>query len=477
MSTYEFQINVNPEQYQNHSAVADHHARHAMNLSASSSNGTPMLTPESTNTPQPIIIQYDAGHSKQPYGSGDHGEGFTLEFPTFEAFQTWKTAEEENNCVDYFTVDTHHSKAVPPRFKDHVKLACSRHTRAGSKKYEKKFPERQRKVPSKKLEGVGCPSTISYKTYFESTIVRVNYNSQHSHDIGPANLPYTKKGRKHNTRGGKSSNAARKSSAKRGHSEDLYNTEQEVPSSSASDAMQFVQPLSGNPSLPPSPTSMGDPLDLSSADQISYDDITNLDPSAYDHPMERQSVSPTIPQATHQHLQQAQQSNQQLNIDSHDHGRPFNSSQDHNVALARNRNLSTPVQPITQYSHPYHQGLEHQQHSSEQMQRHSQVATHSISHQSHRTDLPPPLPPPTLLSDRRQETQVRWDRLETMFGHVRQHARNADFAEASLAALEMIMLRLYLETPVNAPAVPMHGNQHSSNSQHQQGHLHNHSMI
>jgi hypothetical protein len=95
MSTYEFQISVNNEPYQNHPSVADHHARHAMNLSASSSTGTPMLTPESTNTPQPIIIQYDASQSKQPYGSGDHGEGFTLEFPDFEAFLAWRTAEED----------------------------------------------------------------------------------------------------------------------------------------------------------------------------------------------------------------------------------------------------------------------------------------------------------------------------------------------------------------------------------------------
>lgn len=47
--------------------------------------------------------------------------------------------------------DTHGSKAVPPRFKDHTKLVCARHSRSGRKKYVKKHPDRVRKVPSRKV--------------------------------------------------------------------------------------------------------------------------------------------------------------------------------------------------------------------------------------------------------------------------------------------------------------------------------------
>jgi len=46
------------------------------------------------------------------------------------------------------------------------------------------------------LEGVGCLASISYKTYFDSEEVRVCYASQHSHPVGPANLPFTRRGRK-----------------------------------------------------------------------------------------------------------------------------------------------------------------------------------------------------------------------------------------------------------------------------------------
>ncbi|PSS29579.1 hypothetical protein PHLCEN_2v2727 [Hermanssonia centrifuga] len=68
-----------------------------------------------------------------------------------EAFQAWRLKEEEEKVVEFVKGDTHASKAVPPRFKDHTKLVCARHTRSGRKKYVKKFPERVRKVPSRKM--------------------------------------------------------------------------------------------------------------------------------------------------------------------------------------------------------------------------------------------------------------------------------------------------------------------------------------
>lgn len=54
-------------------------------------------------------------------------------------------------CIEFVKGDVHTSKAVPPRFKDHTRLICARHTRSGRKKYVKKHPERQRKVPSRKV--------------------------------------------------------------------------------------------------------------------------------------------------------------------------------------------------------------------------------------------------------------------------------------------------------------------------------------
>jgi len=98
--------------------------------------------------------------------------------------------------VEFVKGDTHGSKAVPPRFKDHTKLVCARHSRSGRKKYVKKHPERVRKVPSRKIEGQGCSASISFKTYFDTDEVRACYNNHHSHEVGLANLPFTRRGRK-----------------------------------------------------------------------------------------------------------------------------------------------------------------------------------------------------------------------------------------------------------------------------------------
>ena len=70
-----------------------------------------------------------------------------------DAFQAWRQREEEEKMIEFVKGDTHGSKAVPPRFKDHTKLVCARHSRSGRKKYVKKYPDRVRKVPSRKVRG------------------------------------------------------------------------------------------------------------------------------------------------------------------------------------------------------------------------------------------------------------------------------------------------------------------------------------
>lgn len=90
---------------------------------------------------------------KAPYGSGDADDGYTLVFVSMTAFQEWRQREEEEKVIEFVKGDTHTSKAVPPRFKDHTKLVCARHSRSGRKKYVKKYPDRVRKVPSRKVRG------------------------------------------------------------------------------------------------------------------------------------------------------------------------------------------------------------------------------------------------------------------------------------------------------------------------------------
>jgi hypothetical protein len=133
-------------------------------------NGAPQNLPDSAsqfagqmeNNNNSFTTNQSKGHtsispssaSKQPYGSGDTDDGYTLVFANLDAFHEWRNHEEETQMVEFVKGDTHGSKAVPPRFKDHTKLVCARHSRSGRKKYVKKHPERVRKVPSRKVRSM-----------------------------------------------------------------------------------------------------------------------------------------------------------------------------------------------------------------------------------------------------------------------------------------------------------------------------------
>ena len=49
--------------------------------------------------------------SKQPYGSGDSDDGYTLIFTNLDAFQAWRTSEEERQCVEFVKVISYSSQA------------------------------------------------------------------------------------------------------------------------------------------------------------------------------------------------------------------------------------------------------------------------------------------------------------------------------------------------------------------------------
>ncbi|KAH9486544.1 hypothetical protein JR316_0000609 [Psilocybe cubensis] len=324
------------------------------------------LQQQSTQQPPPTITP-----AKQPYGSGDSDDGYTLVFPNLAAFQDWRAAEEERHCVEFVKGDTHGSKADPPRFKDHTKLVCARHSRSGRKKYVKKHPDRVRKVPSRKLEGQGCQASISYKTYFDTEEVRACYISAHSHEIGPANLPFTRRGRK----------AAVQSEKERGRNKSV----------AASEQQQQQQP----------------------SQQVASS-----------------SSSAMIPhQSTHLHQQQQQQQQQQPVP-----GVSFNSAVSMLAPLPGQPFTPQPAQPYNFASAVTPFGLQNQQPVPNQGQ-----------------SLP----------------QERWDNMATLFQTIRDHARAFEYPVASTAALESILIRLYLESPMGIS--PQHTMSHVLNLSRNQG--------
>ncbi|KAJ7161351.1 hypothetical protein C8R43DRAFT_992541 [Mycena crocata] len=302
-------------------------------------------TANTNNTfPTNHVVAGQISSTKQPYGSGDTDDGYTLLFPNLEAFYEWRNKEEEVQMVEFVKGDTHGSKAVPPRFKDHTKLVCARHSRSGRKKYVKKHPERVRKVPSRKLDGEGCQASISFKTYYDTDEVRACYISQHSHEIGLANLPFTRRGRKAAVLKEKEKDKSRKQ-PKLSHD------------SSASAAGQSV-PVAGT--------------------------STN--------------------QATEQF----------------------------STAIS----MLAPLPPQTMY--PQQSSMPPSQYGYAQQPLASGPAT----------------------------SPDRWDNMATLFEAVRGHARNFEYPIASVAALETVLIRLYLESPVTMPQAPLqNGSGHNPNIQ------------
>ncbi|KAI0778317.1 hypothetical protein BD413DRAFT_465547 [Trametes elegans] len=303
----------------------------------SSSLSSPTFGQITGGDPGSARVQSPATYTENPrkglYGSGDADDRYTLVFASMDAFEAWRQQEEEEKMVEFVKGDTHASKAVPPRFKEHTKLVCGRHSRGGRKKYVKKYPDRVRKVPSRKLDGMGCPASISYKTYFDTEEVRACYVSEHSHEIGPANLPFTKRGRK------AQADMEARAAAERPRGRPRKDRQSETP-------------LSASPSTP---SFMGDGQNAVAG------------PS---------SASSSIAQGVQEEVSHQQTFQSAISI----------------------------LAPLPSMS---------------------------------------PLQPPSV--DMMQE---RWDRMGILFQSIRDHARSFEYPAPSVAALESVLIRLYLESPI-----------------------------
>ncbi|GJJ09773.1 hypothetical protein Clacol_003997 [Clathrus columnatus] len=354
-----------------------------INPSVHSASNTPSSSSTSTSNPHDVNNTPGSSSTRSPgslrkpaYGSGEPDDGYTLVFTNMEEFQSWRAREEEEKTVEFVKGDTHGSKAVPPRFKDHTKLVCARHTRSGRKKYVKKYPERQRKLPSRKIEGDGCPASISYKTFYHTEEVRACYNDKHSHEIGEANLLFTRRGRKaaQDTKG--KLNTLRSESV-------VSNSSSQVPTSDPN-AVAILSPQMQNGVVPP-------PNIITPASVQTHQ---THDPH-------------TIPPPA---LQQQQQQH------SH-HPRPGLSS---HLAMPSTMPLVAPVPPT-----------------------------------------------PTAVPIQRQPSDVsheRWERMSILFQSIRQHARGFEYPNPSVTALESVLIRLYLESPIGGSLGPSIANSSLNNN-------------
>ncbi|KAG8962718.1 hypothetical protein FRC03_003872 [Tulasnella sp. 419] len=377
--------------------------------------------PQSIQQSQPPIQQQQnpsqnsnqaSSSSKPPYGAGGDDDGYTLVFANMDDFQRWREQEEIEKSVDFVKGDVHGSRAVPPRFKEHTKLVCARHTRSGRKKYIKKHPERQRKLPSRKLEGIGCGASISYKTYFDTEEVRACYNSVHSHEIGPANYPYTRRGRK-------------AMATERGYASKKKNRDSTGPAGGG-----------GGPGDAGGMDGGDDDGDGGVSDDGDQDADMDPGPGApvggpvggqvapqQAQPPQPQPQAPPPPQQQPQQ-QVAQQQQQQppphMNAVPPQYVQPpmYQNAYPQPIATSSRRPFQQAIPPPVVAAPP--------------------------------PPIPQAMPPPhdLLAADR----WARWQRMSDMFDALKANGRNFDYPPASMAALEATLVRMTLESPFGGAA-------------------------
>jgi len=114
--------------------------------------------------------------------------GFNLEWANLAEFETWRETEERA-CSIEFIASTTWARAEGILCSRWQRFVCGRQESGGDRGYEKKHPERQRKIGTRKS---GCGCHIIIKQYPHTSTVLGRYVAEHDHEIGAANIAYTR---------------------------------------------------------------------------------------------------------------------------------------------------------------------------------------------------------------------------------------------------------------------------------------------
>jgi hypothetical protein len=137
--------------------------------------------------PTVLRLGDDPATSRRP-GSFNHDRESGLyphEWGNLAEFDTWRQEEEITYSIQFVASRVAHGNKLWTLKRYYV---CSREWSGGKSKYEKKYPDRLRKKDSQKT---GCRCKIVIKQYPHTLIVLGQYEQDHDHQLGLANLAYT----------------------------------------------------------------------------------------------------------------------------------------------------------------------------------------------------------------------------------------------------------------------------------------------
>jgi hypothetical protein len=110
--------------------------------------------------------------------------GYPMEWAGPAEFEAWRREEHLAYSIELIAAGTVRGGKLWTLKRIYV---CSRQQSGGRSKYEKKFPDRQQKIESKKT---GCRCRIAIKYYPHTSVILGHYASEHDHEIGLANIAY-----------------------------------------------------------------------------------------------------------------------------------------------------------------------------------------------------------------------------------------------------------------------------------------------
>ena len=106
------------------------------------------------------------------------------EWDSLAKFEVWRWQEELAYSIELIGSTVKRGNEL---WLDKHLYMCSRQPSGGRKNYQKKHPERQHKINSKKS---GCYCRIMIKRYHHKPTILGRYEVEHSHEISLANLAY-----------------------------------------------------------------------------------------------------------------------------------------------------------------------------------------------------------------------------------------------------------------------------------------------
>ena len=137
----------------------------------------PCDSPECSETP--------ANSKKMGSFNWNQENGWAMEWAGITEFDTWLKEEQLAKSIKFILSCT---KTGTRLWSGKQTYVCSRQMSRGQKQYNKKLPDQQRKIDSKKT---GCQCQIEIKSYLHTETILGRYKEDHDHGIQLANIPYT----------------------------------------------------------------------------------------------------------------------------------------------------------------------------------------------------------------------------------------------------------------------------------------------